>query len=174
MKRYRKYCLAFSLLLLMAIQVNAQIDPRFTKTYVDDDTKFTTTGSIGLTVTNFGTFGDGFAIQSPFDQPSCEYPKGSGIEHIFVGGLWVGGKRDNGTILVTTGARDIPSLRDVAAGLNLPILTTQTMLPSNGPALSTTAFFHQMQSVTRILFLTSQTQMWLFRVPPLEFPSTHQ
>ena len=116
MKRYRKYCLAFSLLLLIAIQVNAQNDPRFTKTYVDDDTKFTTTGSIGLTVTNFGTFGDGFAIQSPFDQPSCEYPKGSGIEHIFVGGLWVGGKRDNGTILVTTGARDIPSLRDVAAG----------------------------------------------------------
>lgn len=94
----------------------AQVDPRLNKTFVDDDTKFTTTGSIGLTVTNFGTFGDGFAIQSPFDQPSCEYPRGSGIEHLFVGGLWVGGKRDNGTILVTTGARDIPSLRDVAAG----------------------------------------------------------
>ena len=25
------------------------------------------------------------------DQPSCEYPKGSGIEHIFDGGLWIGG-----------------------------------------------------------------------------------
>ncbi len=69
-----------------------------------------------MTISNFGTFGDGFAIQAPVDQPSCEYPRGSGIEHLFVGGLWVGGKRDNGTILVTTGARDIPSLRDIAAG----------------------------------------------------------
>lgn len=86
------------------------------KITVDDDSKFTNVGSIGLTVSNFGTFGDGFAVQSPDDQPSCEYPRGSGIEHLFVGGLWVGGKRDDGTILVTTGARDIPSLRDVAAG----------------------------------------------------------
>ncbi len=92
-----------------------RMDPRLSA-LVDDDTKFTTTGSIGLTVSNFGTFGDGFAIQSPTDQPSCEYPRSSGIEHLFVGGLWVGGKRDNGSIFVTTGARDIPSLRDVAAG----------------------------------------------------------
>jgi hypothetical protein len=89
---------------------------RIAKPTVDDDSKFTTVGSIGLTITNFGTFGDGFAVQSPVDQPSCEYPRGSGIEHLFVGGLWVGGKRDDGTVLVTTGARDIPSLRDVAAG----------------------------------------------------------
>jgi hypothetical protein len=94
----------------------AQQDLKVFKPLIDDATKFTTTGSIGLTISNFGTFGDGFAVQSPQDQPSCEYPRGSGIEHIFVGGLWVGAKRDNGTILVTTGARDIPSLRDVAAG----------------------------------------------------------
>ncbi len=86
------------------------------KPLVDDDTKFTTIGSIGMTVSNFGTIGDGFATQTPNDQPSCEYPRGSGIEHMFVGGLWVGGKRDDGSIFVTTGARDIPSLRDVAAG----------------------------------------------------------
>ena len=90
--------------------------PFLKKIATDDDSKYTTTGSIGMTISNFGTFGDGFAVQAPEDQPSCEYPKGSGIEHVFVGGLWVGGKRDDGTILVTTGARDIPSLRDVAAG----------------------------------------------------------
>ena len=99
--------------------LEAQQDARFYKPTVDDDTKFTTTGSIGLTISNFGTFGDGFAIETPVDQPSCEYPKGSGIEHVFVGGLWVGGKRDNGTTLVTSGARDIPSLRDVAAGFEI-------------------------------------------------------
>ena len=90
--------------------------PHLRKPSVDDDTKFTNTGSIGLTITNFGTIGDGFAVQAPQDRPSCEYPKGSGIEHMFVGGLWVGGRRDDGTIFVTTGAKDVPSLTDVAAG----------------------------------------------------------
>lgn len=104
----------FNLILISSLK--SQVDPRFNKPTVDDDTRFTSIGNIGLTVSNFGTFGDGFATQAPVDQPSCEYPKGSGIEHLFVGGLWVGGKRDNGVTFVTTGARDIPSLRDVAAG----------------------------------------------------------
>jgi hypothetical protein len=34
-------------------------------------------------------YGHGFSLWP--DQPSCEYPIGSGIEHIFAGGLWVGG-----------------------------------------------------------------------------------
>lgn len=108
--------LGFFLPSLLLAQDRYQQDNRTQKVTVDDDSRFTTAGSIGLTVTNFGTFGDGFAIQSPTDQPSCEYPKGSGIEHIFAGGLWVGGRLDNGTIRVTTGARDIASLQDVAAG----------------------------------------------------------
>jgi len=86
------------------------------KPLIDDDSHFTNIGKIGLTITNFGTFGDGFVIQRPVDQPSCEYPLGSGIEHMFDGGLWVGAVRSDGTIQVTTGAVDIPSLRDVAAG----------------------------------------------------------
>ncbi|MBL7075596.1 hypothetical protein ISS37_10205, partial [candidate division KSB1 bacterium] len=76
---------------------------------VDDNTHYTTAGNIGLTITNYGTFGDGFVIQNPVDQPSCEYPIGSGVEHLFDGGLWIGGKR-GGTTLVTTGAVDVPSL----------------------------------------------------------------
>jgi len=34
-------------------------------------------------------YGNGFALWP--QQPSCEYPLGSGIEHIFDGSLWVGG-----------------------------------------------------------------------------------
>jgi len=93
---------------------NLPVDPRFSKPMVDDNSKYTTTGNIGITITNYGTFGDGFVEQSPVDQPSCEYPKGSGIEHIFVGGLWVGGKTPSGT-RVTTGAFNIPSLGGVNA-----------------------------------------------------------
>jgi hypothetical protein len=69
----------------------------------DDISHYTNAGNIGLTITNFGTVGHGFTLWP--SQPSCEYPKGSGIEHLFDGGLWVGGIR-NGTIYVTTGAID--------------------------------------------------------------------
>jgi hypothetical protein len=73
------------------------------KTASDDMSKFTSIGNIGITVSNYGTFGDGLATQAPTDQPSCEYPRGSGIEHLFGGGLWVGAQTSSG-IRVTTGA----------------------------------------------------------------------
>jgi hypothetical protein len=93
---------------------NLPVDPRFNKPMIDDNSKYSTTGNIGITVTNYGTFGDGFVEQSPVDQPSCEFPKGSAIEHIFVGGLWIGGKTSTGT-RVTTGAFNIPRLGGVNA-----------------------------------------------------------
>ncbi len=62
------------------------------KTLDDDNSKFTNVGNIGLTVSNFGVYGNGLLnLTQPGHQPSCEYPIGSGIEHIFQGGLWVGG-----------------------------------------------------------------------------------
>ncbi|RMH93263.1 MAG: hypothetical protein D6681_13730 [Calditrichaeota bacterium] len=73
------------------------------KGFVDDNDNFTSVGNIGLTVTNYGVFGDGFVEQAPTDQPSCEYPRGSGIEHIFDGGLWVGAQTSGG-VRVSTGA----------------------------------------------------------------------
>ena len=63
------------------------------------------TGAIGLTVTNFGTIGTRNAYWP--DQPSCEYPLGSRIEHLYQGGLWVGAvSRREGQIRVSTGATD--------------------------------------------------------------------
>ncbi len=62
---------------------------KLNKTMDDDNSKYTNVGNIGLTVTNFGMYGNGFALWP--QQPSCEYPLGSGIEHIFDGSLWVGG-----------------------------------------------------------------------------------
>jgi hypothetical protein len=69
----------------------------------DDVSKFTNVGNIGLTITNFGTLGHGFTLWP--GQPSCEYPRGSQIEHMFDGGIWIGGYK-NGVIRVTTGAID--------------------------------------------------------------------
>jgi len=83
---------------------------KFLRPYVDDDTKYTNVGNIGMTITNFGTFGDGFVQQTPEDQPSCEYPRGSGIEHLFVGGIWVGAESPIG-IRVSTAAFNTPRLQ---------------------------------------------------------------
>ena len=81
----------------------------------DDNSKYTSIGNIGITITNFGTYGHGFALWP--QQPSCEYPKGSGIEHIFDGGLYVGGFISNDSLgsgksgpFVTTGAVDAASV----------------------------------------------------------------
>ena len=87
------------------------------KPTIDDNSKYSDIGNIGITVTNFGVIGHGFRLWP--QQPSMQYPKGSWIEHLFVGGLWVGIGSDGagGGTRVTTGAVDVSSLRSgVAAG----------------------------------------------------------
>lgn len=75
------------------------------KALVDTDRHYTTVGNIALTVSNFGTIGTRNAYWP--DQPSCEYPRGSRIEHLYQGGLWVGAvSRRTGQIHVTTGSSD--------------------------------------------------------------------
>jgi len=84
------------------------------KTLDDDNSKYTNVGNIALSVSNFGVYGNALLnLTQPGHQPSCEYPIGSGIEHIFQGGLWVGGfKKDAANSnsktgpFVTTGAVD--------------------------------------------------------------------
>ncbi|MGB9665428.1 MAG: hypothetical protein ACPL25_11005 [Ignavibacteria bacterium] len=85
----------------------AQEYQKLSKVLKDDNSKYTNVGNIGLTITNFGMYGHGFTLWPR--QPNCEYPKGSGIEHIFDGSLWVGGVVD-GQIRVTTGSVDAASV----------------------------------------------------------------
>jgi hypothetical protein len=79
--------------------------PALSKTNDDTDQFYTSTGNIGLTITNFGTLG---TRNVPWpNQPSCEYPLGSRIEHLYQGGLWVGAlSRKSGQIHVSTGSHD--------------------------------------------------------------------
>ncbi len=105
----------FFLLLILCRFVNAFSfgqDFEFAKSAVDVETKYTSVGNIGLTVTNFGTVGTRNSRWPA--QPSCEYPRGSRIEHIYQGSLWVGAliktvnpsDPRNGQFLVSTGAND--------------------------------------------------------------------
>ena len=91
------------------------------KTTDDDNSKYTNVGNIGLTVTNFGMYGNGFSLWP--QQPSCEYPLGSGIEHIFDGSLWVGGFISTDSLghnmlgpYVTTGSVDASSVSTRGGG----------------------------------------------------------
>ena len=98
--------------LILIAQTNRQALQKKTD---DDNSKFTNIGNIGLTVTNFGTYGHGFSKWP--EQPSCEYPIGSGIEHIFDGGLWIGGYvKGKGEPFVTTGAVDAASVSNRGGG----------------------------------------------------------
>ena len=81
----------------------------------DNDRLYTSVGKIGLTVSNFGTIGTRNAYWP--DQPSCEYPLGSRIEHVYQGGLWVGAvPRQAGEPRVSTGATDRASSSRIGQG----------------------------------------------------------
>lgn len=65
--------------------------------------KATRTGRIGLNLTNVGTIGRPDVSTNTQGNPSMEYPIGSGIEHLFEGGLWIGAQVD-GQIRVSSSA----------------------------------------------------------------------
>jgi len=112
----RFHSFAIILLLLFSILGKAQEHQNILQKPTDDDnSKYTNVGNIGLTLTNFGMYGHGFSLWP--DQPSCEYPLGSGIEHIFDGGLWIGGfVRGTSEPFVTTATVDASSVATRGGG----------------------------------------------------------
>lgn len=73
------------------------------------DNNSTTVGNIGLTITSFGRIGNSFNQSFWPSQPSCEYPitpVRSKIEHLFSGGLWIGGYKNGQGPFVSTVTTD--------------------------------------------------------------------
>ena len=114
----------------------------------DDATHFTRVGNIRLTVSNFGVIGSGFAGWP--EQPSCEYPRNSGIEHLFLGGLWIGGIKEfgaNRVYAVSTGAVDVSGVSNLSEGFEFTtaptaLLTERSSLPTS-PFYTPKAVSHQ-------------------------------
>lgn len=71
-----------------------------------NEEKVTSAANIATTITNLGIIGNSFGGSFNVEGfPSCEFPAGSGIEHVFDGGFWIGGIV-NGQVSVSTGAVD--------------------------------------------------------------------
>ena len=111
MIRYSNFVLLFLLFFVQTLELKAQQRDRASRLRkaAIEQARSTDVGALGLTITNYGTLGDAFVVQPQKDLPSAEYPLGSGIEHMFDGGLWVGAKTSLGQLLVTTGAVDVSS-----------------------------------------------------------------
>jgi hypothetical protein len=64
-------------------------------------------GELQMHVGNWGNFGSWPGVGAPFSEaPSAQWPGGSGVEHLFVAGLWVGAMK-GGVPAVSTAAFDI-------------------------------------------------------------------
>lgn len=106
----------------------------------DTDGFYTTIGNIGLTISNYGTIGTRNAYWP--DQPSCEYPRGSRIEHVYQGGLWVGAvSRISGQQQVSTGATDQASASRIGQGYEFTADVAATVQQRS--SLSTSQFFSE-------------------------------
>lgn len=138
-------CISALLVLLSGLADGQDVGRKFSKPADDIDRNYTTVGNIGLTITNFGTIGDRNAYWP--NQPSCEYPRGSRIEHLYQGALWVGARsRMSGQIHVSTGSSDRVSTT-TGKGMEFVSLSgttlTQRSSLSESPYFDTRAVSHQ-------------------------------
>jgi hypothetical protein len=63
---------------------------------------------MGLSINNFGTFGRPTVRSNTQGPPSMAFPRGSGIEHLFEAGIWIGAIVD-GQVRVSTSSVDASS-----------------------------------------------------------------
>lgn len=71
------------------------------------DEKLTTASNIRMTINNVGTFGNAFrGSYSVLGYSSAEFPAGSGIEHMFEAGIWVGALINGSNVAVSSAAYD--------------------------------------------------------------------
>jgi len=116
------------------------------KSTEDDDTKYTSIGNLNVTITNFGQIGNRFRKWPT--QPSLEYPKGSGIEHLSIGGIWIGGILRNETVArVSTAGLDRATTTSVLEGLeitnNIGTVISQRSTLLESPYFDLNAVSHQ-------------------------------
>ena len=75
--------------------------------WVYDGSGIHNVGNLQLHVTNWGCFGSyPGSRNATSDYPSAQWPANSGVEYLYIAGLWVGAKK-SGIAAVSTGAYEI-------------------------------------------------------------------
>ncbi len=142
--RYINTYIFFLPLLLPLVTAEAQ---HLSKTTDAVGTFYTNVGQIGLTITNYGTMGT--RNNSWPNQPSCVYPSGSLIEHMYQSGLWIGGQlRHDPTYhaRVTTGSSDRVSTSPLTGyefTTDVSSMMIQRSSLANSPYFDQNAISHQ-------------------------------
>ncbi len=112
---------------------------------VTAQSKFTTSGRLGLSVNNYGTFGRPTVRSNTQGPPSMAFPRGSGIEHLFEAGIWIGAYVD-GQVRVSTSAVDASSGYSTGGNgyefTQMSGITERSKLPSSSN-YSSSAISHQ-------------------------------
>ena len=102
--------------------------------------------NLGISFTNVGTIGRPNVRNVPVGEPSMEYPRGSGTEHLFEAGIWLGANV-NGEIRVSTSAvTNAAGYSQGAAGFeftNDGALFLERSSLQNDPNFSPVAISHQ-------------------------------
>ncbi len=88
-----KYILVFVLLVVATSGANAQ---------APFEREETSAGIFGLSITNYGTLGKPDVRNNPEGGPSMRYPIGTGTEHLFEAGIWIGAQYNNAALRVST------------------------------------------------------------------------
>jgi hypothetical protein len=131
---------------------------------VPAQSRFTTTGRLGLSINNFGTYGRPTVRSNTQGPPSMAFPRGSGIEHLFEAGIWIGALVD-GQVRVSTSSVDASSGYSTGgSGFEFTQLSTikeRSKLP-NSSSYSSSAISHQD-------FLMSQTDSFVV-IPGTSIP----
>ncbi len=126
--------------LLSAIAVFGQLyaQAQFEETTID-------AGNLGMNVTNSGTIGRPDVRNDPTGPPSMEYPRNSGIEHLFEAGIWIGAKKDGQTAVSTASIDDATGYSTGKAGFEFTPMAPlkQRSSLTSSEHFSTDAVSHQ-------------------------------
>jgi hypothetical protein len=136
---------------------------------VSSQSRFSNVGRLGLTINNFGTYGRPTVRSNTQGPPSMAFPRGSGVEHLFEAGIWIGALVD-GQVRVSTSSVDAGSGYSTGgSGFEFSQLSTikERSKLSSSSSFSASAISHQD-------FLMQQTDSFVV-IPGTSIPITgHQ
>ncbi|MTI87261.1 MAG: hypothetical protein FH748_04755 [Balneolaceae bacterium] len=89
------------LLVLLAVTLQLQAQERFERAQTE-------VGTIGLSITNFGTIGKPDVRNNPEGGFSMRFPASTGTEHLFEAGIWIGALYNNSQLRVSTSSVTTP------------------------------------------------------------------